>query len=106
MSELEAAGKIEGIVGAKRHPIQHIARAVSAEQRVYVLHSEQCAASGIDLRECAYSVALDEGIDLGEWQGSEDQPVVLAIDDEHGDLIPVAPTAEVRSTDTTKGSEQ
>ena len=103
MSRLEAADKIENIVGALRHPTQHVARAVSAEQRVYVLHSEQCISSGIDLRKCAYSLALDEGIDLGEWEGSEDQPVVIAIDDEHGDLIPVGPAAEVLSTDTNEG---
>lgn len=89
MSRLEAADKIEAIVGAKRHPTDHLGRAVSAEQRVYVLHSEECAASGIDLRECQYSEALDLGIDLGIWGDHEDQPVRLLIDPEHYDLLPM-----------------
>lgn len=88
MTRLESADKIEGIVGAKRHATDHLARAVSAEQRVYVLHSQECSASGIDLRECAFSIALDDGIDLGVWADYQDAPVVVAIDDEYDDLVP------------------
>ena len=57
----------------------HIARAVSAEQTVYVLHSTRCKESGIDLRECPTSIALAHGIDLEWWQGWEDKPVVLTL---------------------------
>ena len=88
MSRLEAADKIEGIVGVKRHPIDHMGRAVSAEQRVYVLHSVECAASGIDLRKCEYSEALDLGIDLDVWGDCQDTAVRLTIDEEFLDLIP------------------
>lgn len=88
MSRLEAADKIEGIVGAKRHPSDHLGRAVSAEQRVYVLHSAECVSSGIDLRACEYSVALDRGIDLGIWDDYQDMPVTLIIDEEYEDLTP------------------
>lgn len=89
MSRLEAANKIEGIVGAKRHDTLHLARAVSAEQRVYILHSAECGASGIDLRKCEYSIALDDGIDLGIWDDFQDQVVELAIDADYGDLLPL-----------------
>lgn len=84
MSRLEPADRIEAIVGANRDPEQHIARAVSAEQRVYILHSQACSSSGRDLRLCPYSLALDEGIDPDAW--TEDEPVVVAID--HGRLVP------------------
>ena len=80
MSRLEPPDKIEAIVGAPRHPNLHVARAVSAEQRVYILHSAQCAAQETDLRNCAYSIALDSGIDTATWSGWEDRPVAVRID--------------------------
>ena len=102
MSRLESARTIEAKVGAKRHPTEHLGRAVSVMQRVYVLHSAECVASGIDLRTCAYSIALDEGIDLNVWKGWEDQPVQLTIADDCDDLVPVAlavPTDREGQTD-------
>jgi hypothetical protein len=84
MSRLEPSDRIEGIVGASRDPDRHIARAVSAEQRVYILHSKGCLQSGRDLRLCPYSLALDAGIDPLSWV--EDEAVVVAID--HGRLVP------------------
>lgn len=89
MSRLESADEIEAIVGANRHATDHLGRAVSAEQRVYVLHSDECRARGIDLRDCEYSIALDRGIDLSIWGDFEDRPVTLAIDAEEGDLLPL-----------------
>jgi hypothetical protein len=78
MSSLVPAGDIERIVGADRHPTEHWGRAVSAERQVYILHSVACVASGVDLRECKYSRALDRhGIDMRSWRGREDQPVKL-----------------------------
>jgi membrane carboxypeptidase/penicillin-binding protein len=71
--------QIEAIVGATRHATDHIGRAVSAEETVYILHSQECRDSGVDLRECPYSSALDEGIDPSTWV--EDAPVRLAIVD-------------------------
>lgn len=62
MSDLVPADQIEQIVGARRHKLAHLGRAVSAEQTVYVLHSFACRDSGIDLRTCVYSRALDAGI--------------------------------------------
>jgi hypothetical protein len=84
MSRLEPSDRIEGIVGAARDPEQHIVRAVSAEQRVYILHSHACVDSGRDLRLCPYSLALDAGINVNEW--AEDEAYVVAID--HGRLVP------------------
>ena len=77
MSDLVPADQIEGIVGASRHATDHIGRAVSAEQTVYILHSCTCLDSGIDLRDCPYSVALDRGIRPAEWV--EDSPRRLEI---------------------------
>lgn len=88
MTRLESADRIEGIVGALRHPSRHTGRAVSVEQRVYILHSQDCLDSGIDLRECPFSVALDEGIDIDEWQGTEDRAVYILRDPRVGDLVP------------------
>ena len=73
--------KIEGIVGAERHPLDHIARAVSDEQTVYILHSQHCLdqeLAGVrTLQECPYSLALDEGIDVDEWV--QDGPVRVMV---------------------------
>jgi hypothetical protein len=68
MSDLVPADRIERIVGASRHPTDHIGRAVSSERTVYILHSRECRDSGIDLRECPYSLALDRGIGLSGWK--------------------------------------
>lgn len=89
MSNLVPANEIERLVGAKRHPHQHLGRADSTGQTVYVLHSQCCKESGIDLRKCEWSLALDNGIDFADWKGFEDLPVVLAIIGAR--LFPVTP---------------
>ena len=86
MTELVPNYKIERVVGVKRHPRLHYGRAVSDEQVVYILHSQLCYDSAVDLRLCAYSRALDHGISSDRWSGYEDKPLVLAI--EHGRLVP------------------
>jgi len=92
MSNLVPADRIEAIVGAVRHPTDHIGRAVSAEETVYILHSQECRDSGVDLRECPYSLALDFGVDLSGWV--EDVPVRLAfVDDRLVPLEAVVPDA-------------
>ena len=78
---------IEWIVGAQRHPELHIGRAFSDEHKFYILHSRSCLASGIDLRDCPFSVSLDRGIDVSMWEDWQDMPVVLDVVE--GDLIPV-----------------
>ncbi len=77
MSDLVPADEIEQIVGTKRDKWMHYGRAVSAEQVVYILHSQHCKDTGIDLRACVLSRALDRGIDLADWEGCEDRPVAL-----------------------------
>lgn len=93
MSRVESAKTIEAKVEASRHDTDHLGRAVSVTERVYVLHSKECVARGIDLRECEFSIALDLGIHLGAWESHRDVPVVLGIDPEHGDLVPVRDVA-------------
>lgn len=92
MSSLVDPNQIEGIVGAKRHPVLHLGRAVSAEQQVYILHSERCRddhdRGRRDMRECHYSLALDNGIDSEVWSGWEDQPVLLNVFARDGRLHP------------------
>lgn len=96
MSDLVDPGRIESIVGVRRHPTEHWGRADSVELTVYVLHSQECRNSTPDLRHCPYSIALDEGIENPEnwpdWRTREDRPVRLAIRD--GWLVPVADQAE------------
>jgi hypothetical protein len=86
MSELVPTEEIEQIVGIERHQTRHYARAISEEQTVYILHSRECKDSGIDLRECAFSLALDKGIDQYDWSDREDRPVLVRV--RNGLLIP------------------
>lgn len=79
MSDRVPSDQIELIVGIVRHPTDHYGRAVSAAQVFYILHSEECRASTPDLRDCPYSLALDEGIDADEWPA--DRPVRLRIEE-------------------------
>lgn len=79
MSELVPEEDIEGIVGVKRHDTYHYGRAVSAEQRVYILHPRRCLDAYADLRDCPFGRSLDRGIDQVRnlWEGWEDRPVRL-----------------------------
>lgn len=85
MTDLVDPTEIERIVGARRHPIHHLARAVSSEQTVYILHSQRCKDSGIDLRACEFSLALDNGIREHEW--IEDETTLVAT--LQGTLLPL-----------------
>ena len=102
MSNLVPTDEIEQIVGIERHPTRHYARAASAEQIVYILHSHQCRDSGRDLRECQFSLALDNGIDLGAWTGHEDEPVRVAIN-RNRRLVPVVPGMRLAPPPTHEG---
>lgn len=88
MSRVESAETIEATVGTQRHTVDHIGRAVSAEQRVYILHSQRCREMYADLRQCPYSRAIDRGIDPKRWEGFEDQPVKLWISVYEHRLVP------------------
>lgn len=82
--------EIERIVGAQRHATRHFARAVTDEGVVYILHSALCKSSTPDLRECPFSLALDNGIDGNDWDGHEDKAVRVSINRDCR-LIPVVP---------------
>lgn len=90
MSEIVPSEDIERIVGTERHATRHYARAVSDEETVYVLHSRKCLVLRSDLRDCAFSIALDRGIDLEVWAEHQDEPVRVTIN-RSGRLIPVVP---------------
>ena len=85
MSEIVPREHIESIVGSPRQKYLHMARAVSAEQTVYILHSFECLDTYRDLRDCPYSIALDEGINEDLWP--QDVCVEAAIDST-GYLVP------------------
>lgn len=61
MSELVDPNVIEGIVGWPRQADIHMGRYVMDVGILYILHSQECLDSGIDLRSCEYSVAMDRG---------------------------------------------
>ena len=84
MTQQVPGDRIEAIVGRSRSAKDHYARAVSAEQTVYVLHSRECLDMYPDLRECPWSLALDRGIDISEWV--EDVPLTVRVRD--GRLVP------------------
>ena len=88
MTDRVPASKIERTVGTARYTTRHIGRAVSADQRVYILHPQVCLDSGIDLRDCPFSIALDRGINKWVWARYQDRPVELRISPEYGDLLP------------------
>ncbi|MFV8317158.1 hypothetical protein LAUMK4_05861 [Mycobacterium persicum] len=94
MTDLVPSEDIERIVGVSRKRDLHYGRAVSDEQTVYILHSKECLNSGIDLRECRFSIALDRGIDLRRWDGYEDVAVALGVWETK--LVPLTGT-EVRN---------
>lgn len=83
------AEHIEAIVGAVRHDTLHIGRAVSADRRVFILHSVECKEKhGADLALCKFSKALAYGITEDEWP--MDTPVPLRIVGPR--LLPQIPT--------------
>jgi len=77
MTEIVDASIIEKIVGIKRHVRAHFAKAVSKEETVYILHSKNCLEDYQDLRECPFSLALDNGIDINEWY--QDKTVLVVV---------------------------
>lgn len=89
MSTIVPAEQIERIVGAPRDRQRHLARAITAEQTVYILHSQACKDSTPDLRECVFSLALDVGIDEDMWSAALDRPTQVAV--REGRLVPVNP---------------
>lgn len=72
-----AAASWSDLVPTEEIDAEHWARAVSAEQTVYVLHSRECLESGTDLRQCRFSLALDNGIRQDEW--TEDRAVIVDV---------------------------
>jgi hypothetical protein len=59
MSRIERADRIEGIVGAKRHPTDHFARAMSTEERVYE-YDDLIARRASKARQDGIDIPLDD----------------------------------------------
>lgn len=99
VSDIVDPDEIEAIVGLARHDTEHYGRAVSAEQRVYILHPRQCRDAVPDLRDCPYSDALDWGIDAAGvwplWAARQDVPVRLVVTPD-GLLAPDLTTEEAK----------
>jgi hypothetical protein len=89
VTDLVPTEEIEQLVGAQRLPMAHVGRAVSAEETVYILHSQRCKDAAGDLRTCPFSIALDRGINLTRWRGFMDRPVVLGVSPALGLLVPL-----------------
>jgi len=87
MTDLVDRSEIEKLVGARRSPGAHLGRADSEAGKVYILHSQVCLDSGMDLRGCRFSIALDFGIDMDDWEGFEDETVGLLVFEDR--LMPV-----------------
>ena len=83
MTDLVSPDEAERVVGVARHDTDHYARAVSAAQTVYILHSKACKEATPDLRDCEFSVALDRGIDSfipwSGWSYVQDRPVRVGV---------------------------
>lgn len=86
MTEIVPEEDIERLVGVRRQSV-HFARAVTADQKVYILHSIGCKAHTPDLRMCAFSIALDYGLDEKYWKDLYDAPVWVTV--LNGKLVPV-----------------
>lgn len=81
MVERVPSEAIEKIVGAKRDPYLHFARAVSDTETVYILHSRDCLDRYSPNLNCHFSRALDAGIEKDHWRWFMDLPVVVTITD-------------------------
>ncbi len=88
MSTLVPPDEIEKIVGVPRHPYDHWGILRTEDQRFYVLHSAKCRDEGGDLRDCKFSIALDQGIPMEHWERYEDIPVRLWINPTGWRLMP------------------
>lgn len=80
MTDIVDSSEIEDIVGTSRHPILHYGRVV--DESFYIMHSQYCLDKGEDLRECAFSKALDTGI--VHSPDGYDSPRVLAVGKDGG----------------------
>lgn len=95
MTRIVQADLIEQIVGVARHPSLHYAMASTDDEMVYILHSSECLAEDRGLQKCRYSLALDRGILMADWDGFLDAPVTVRITD--GRLIPSFNLVEFRT---------
>lgn len=77
MSDKVLADQIEGIVGRRRDSDRHYGRAVSDEEVFYILHSDRCLRKYQDLRDCPFSLAMDNRLSFSV----EDEVLILHVKD-------------------------
>ena len=97
MSTLVDPGEIETIVGARRHSVKHLGRLITETRTVYVLHSHLCRNTGRDLRECEFSIAMDEGVDWTLFTEQLDRPIIMGVDS-RGLLMPANLATELEQS--------
>lgn len=80
MTVLVPSDSIEQIIGVRRDPHRHVGRAVDGQ--LVIMHPQSCIDSGMDLRECIYSMGLDNGLsadDVAELEAAQGRPVELYV---------------------------
>ena len=87
MTDLVPPEDIEKLVGLLRNSWRHVGRAVPEDDIFYIMHSHECLARDIDLRECEFSIALDRGLWKTDWRDYENCPCELKIN-KAGRLVP------------------
>lgn len=83
--ELADVETIEEKVVSKRHLHYHLGRVRTDEKVFYILHSQACKDTGIDLRQCVFSLAFDKTSPYS-WNGPLNATVRLGIEEESGAL--------------------
>lgn len=81
MTEIEPGLALEKKFGVRRRLTVHLGLVDTREQRFYILHSKDCIDSGIDLRECEYSLSLDVhgAVYLSQDQYLMNKPFILRL---------------------------
>lgn len=88
--------EIEEIVGCLRFKDKHVGYVMSSRKTVYVMHSHYCRDSNVDLRQCKYSLAIEDGIDEEVWSGHMDKPMFVEVED--NTLVPARDVPRINYT--------
>lgn len=79
MTECVTWEQMQEVFGIPRLDHVHVAKAVSDEQVLYILHSQDCLDRTEDLRTCPYAEAQNQGVDEAAWEPYLDKIVVVAL---------------------------
>jgi len=87
MSNLVNSKEIEEIIGAPRNRKAHFGKLITAEDKIYIMHSYECVFKNEDLRQCEFSKAMDHSTPEKLWNKFEDKTVLLGV--MSGSLVPL-----------------